>query len=688
MAGLQRILHMMVYAASLGVIAPALADEGMWLFNLPPKSLLKAHYDFEPTAEWLNHLQHCAVRFNSGGSGSFVSANGLVITNHHVGADALQKLSSEGNDYLQSGFHAKTLADEIKCLDLELNVLESIEDVTAKVDVAVKPGMDSAAAQQARRAAMNTLEKESLEKTGLRSDVVTLYQGGQYHLYRYKKYTDVRLVFAPEQSIAFFGGDPDNFEYPRYDLDICFFRVYENDAPAKLEHYLTWSKRGADDKELVFVAGHPGHTDRLNTVENLEFLRDRIFPPMLNRLRRHEIVLRTFSERSLEHARRAQDELFGVQNSRKARLGGLAGLQDPRLMEQKRAAEAKFRERVAKDPKLAFARTAWDEVNASLKVWGDNYTDYAYLEHGEGFDTELFSIARLLIRISEENNKPNPDRLREYRESNRESLEQMLFSTAPIYNDLETAKLADSLSALMERFGAAHPLVVKVLAGKSPRDRADELVQGTRLASVDVRKEIAAGGQAAIDASADPMILLARLIDPPARAVRKTFEQKVDEPSKQAYSKISKAKYLIAGTDQYPDATFTLRLAYGTVRGYDQGGRMDTTLDHDRRRVRACSPARASASLPFARALERSPRATESGNALQFRQHLRHHRRQQRQPSGQSGRRICRHHLRRQFGIAGAGLHLHRRDGPGCLGAFQRDPRSAAKGLRRGRPGR
>src|SRR6267142_3935543 len=261
------------------------ADEGMWLYNQFPKQLLKAKYGFEPTDEWLKHVRLSSVRFNSGGSGSFVSSKGLVMTNHHVGADALQKLSTEEKDLVKLGFHAKTAAEEVKCVDLELNVLVNIEDVTTRVNEAVKPGQSAADAQLARRAVINTIEKEQFEKSGLRSDVVTLFQGGQYHLYQFKKYTDVRLVFAPEKDIAFFGGDPDNFEYPRYDLDVCFFRVYENGQPVKLEHFLSWSASGAGDNELVFVSGHPGRTSRLNTVTHLEYIRDIVMPQQLDMLR-------------------------------------------------------------------------------------------------------------------------------------------------------------------------------------------------------------------------------------------------------------------------------------------------------------------------------------------------------------------------------------------------------------------
>jgi hypothetical protein len=551
----------------------ASADEGMWLFSNPPKKILKEKYGFEPTDKWLSNLQHSAVRFNSGGSGAFVSPNGLVLTNHHVGADALQKLSTKDRDLLAKGYYAKTQAEELKCVDLELNVLMSIEDVTKKVNDAVKPDMSAADAQKARRAVMNTIEKESLDATGLRSDVVTLYQGGEYHLYRYKKYTDVRLVFAPEQDIAFFGGDPDNFEYPRFDLDITFFRAYENDKPAKIEHYLPFSKNGAKDGELTFVAGHPGKTDRMNTVKHLEFIRDKQFPSVMRTLNRREVLLNSYSQRSLENARRAKDELFGIQNSRKVRLGGLAALQDPEIMKKKQADEKTLREKVGKDAKLKDYVGAWDEVSKAVDEWNAIYYEYGTLETGAAFNTDLFGIARTLVRMADESTKDNAERLREYRESAKDSLEQQLFSEAPIYDDLETAKLADSLSQFMELMGAENEWVRKVLQGRSPRDRAAELINGSRLKDVAFRKELAKGGRTAIEGSNDSMILLARLIDPPARAIRKTYEEKVDEPMKQAYAKIAKARFAIEGSDTYPDATFTLRLAFGPVKGYEQDGK-------------------------------------------------------------------------------------------------------------------
>src|SRR5215213_7988240 len=271
-------------AALLGSVSATKADEGMWLFNAPPRKILKERYNFDATDGWLEHVQKSSVRFNSGGSGSFISANGLILSNHHVGADTLQKVSTKEHDYLKKGFYAATQAEEIKAPDLELNVLMSIEDVTARVNAAVKAGASDEESFKQRRAVMAEIEKESQDKTGLRSDVVTLYQGGRYHLYQFKRYTDVRLVFAPEQQIAFFGGDPDNFEFPRYDLDVSFFRAYENRKPAKVQHYLKWSEKGTAENDLIFVSGHPGRTSRLLTVNELEYLRDVRLPNTLRRL--------------------------------------------------------------------------------------------------------------------------------------------------------------------------------------------------------------------------------------------------------------------------------------------------------------------------------------------------------------------------------------------------------------------
>ncbi len=561
------VFALLVFAVSV------MADEGMWLFNRPPRAILKQRYGFEPTQAWLDHLQKASVRFNSGGSGSFVGPEGLILTNHHVGLDCLAKISTAKRDYVVTGFHAKTRAEEVKCVDLELNVLMSIEDVTQRVQAAVQPGMSPADAQKARRAVMSTIEQESTQKTGLRSDVVTLFQGGEYHLYRYKKYTDVRLVFAPEVAIAFFGGDPDNFEYPRYDLDICFFRAYENGKAVKPTDYLKWSATGAKDGETVFISGNPGRTNRLNTLDHLEFFRDVTYPFTLSMIRRREVLLDTFAERSLENDRRAHDDLFSMKNARKAYVGRIAGLQDPAIMKKKADAEAALRQKVDADPQLkAQYGDAWDMVDKAFATYRGFAMEYRFLDGPYAFNTHLFDIARNLVRLAEEKEKPNAERLREYRESNLESLKQGLYSEAPLYEDLETAKLADSLSHWMETIGADNPLVVKALAGKSPQERASELVRTTKLKDVAVRKQLGEGGKAAVDASNDPMIQVARIVDPRSRELRKMYEEQVDEPLTQAYAKIANAQFKTSGGETYPDATFTLRLAFGTVKGYEENG--------------------------------------------------------------------------------------------------------------------
>ncbi len=576
-----RILAILAAGALLGLTAPATSDEGMWLYNDPPMKLLKEKYNFTPTKEWLEHLQKSSVRFNSGGSGSFVSADGLVMTNHHVGADTLQKMSTKERDYIKTGFHAKSREEEVKAVgDLELNVLLEITDVSAKVNAAVKPDATPAEAQKARRAIMNTLEEEALkdkDKTKYASEMVTLYQGGAYHLYFYRKYTDIRLVFAPEKDIAFFGGDPDNFEYPRFDLDVCFFRVYEDGKPIKPEHYLKWSEAGAKDGELTFVSGHPGRTDRLNTMAHLEFMRDKTYPLTLNVLRRREVMLGSWSGRDKENLRRCQDDLFSIQNSRKARLGGLAGLQDPKLMGAKAREQSDIVKALSVIPgekPLREYREAVEQVGKSIKVWSDIYDQHYTLERGIAFYSESFGIARTLVRLAEERGKPNPERLREYSEANMDSLKQQLFSEAPIYEDLETLKLADGLSLLVEMLGPGNELVQKVLAGKSPSQRAYDLIHQTKVRDVAFRRKLEEGGRKALDMCDDPMIQLAKLIDDPARKVRKVYEDQVQEPQRQAYAKIAQAQFVAnKGKEAYPDATFTLRLAFGPVKGYIDDGK-------------------------------------------------------------------------------------------------------------------
>ncbi len=571
----RRLVGVFLAAALLSTVpGVARADEGMWVYNNVPKAEIKKRYGFDVTDAWLRKVQLASVRFNSGGSGSFVSADGLVLTNHHIASDVLSKISTSEINYFNTGFYAKTREEEVRAPDLELNVLASIEDVTPRVTGAVKTGMDSGAANLARRAAIAEIEKESLSATGLRSDVVTLYRGAQYHLYRYKKYTDVRLVFAPEYDVAFFGGDPANFSYPRYNLDMAIFRVYENEKPAKIENYLKWSKPGVKEGDLVFVSGNPGSTSRLNTMDHLAFLRDVQYPYDLRRLGKIRDLLTAYSAQGAEQERQAHDDLFGVLNSLKARSGELRGLTDSALMAKKRDAEEKLRKAVAADQKRAKEYgDAWDSIAKARSSFGAYYIQYRLLEGAAAFDTQLFGIARTIVRLTEESAKPNGDRLREYTDAGRASLELRLFSPAPIYDDLERATLQESVASMRDELGADNASVKSALDGKSPEARAAELVGGTKLRDVAVRKELVAGGVKAVEASTDPMIVLARQVDAESRALRKRYESEVQSVEEDAYGKIARALYEIEGSNRYPDATFTLRLAFGTVKGYEEEGK-------------------------------------------------------------------------------------------------------------------
>lgn len=547
------------------------ADEGMWVFDNLPLKVLKEKYGFEPTKEWVEQLRGSAVRFNNGGSGSFVSADGLVMTNHHVGADTLQKLSTKDKDYYKVGFLARSKAEEIKAPDLELNVLVDIKDVTSEVMSAVKPGSSDADANTAKRAKMSEIEKQAATSNGMRNDVVTLYQGGRYALYTYKKYTDVRLVFAPEFDIAFFGGDPDNFEYPRYCLDACFFRVYENDKPANPKHFLKWNTEGIKEGDLTFVAGHPGRTSRLFTVDHLKYLRDSAIPFLLDLLKDREAFLMAYGKQGSEAARQSKEDLFSYQNSLKARTGGYNGLMTPSFMGAKEKAEQDFRAAIASNPewKMAYG-DAWDKIAEAEKTAAKTLVQYNFVERGLGLDSNLYSLAKTLVRHATEVRKPNSDRLREFRDSALESLKHDLFSDAPIYLEYETAKLAHSLNYWQSKVGNNDANLKIALNGKSPSERAKELVEGTGLRDVEVRKKIAEMTPQEIMESTDPMIQLAIALDTNARALRAEREDHVEAIETANYGRIAKAIFEQKGESVYPDATFTLRLAFGTVKGYKE----------------------------------------------------------------------------------------------------------------------
>ena len=555
----------------------ALADEGMWPFNNVPRAEIKKKYGFDITDEWLRKVQLASVRFNNGGSGSFVSPNGLVLTNYHIVEDIVNDVSTPQKDLAKEGFVARTPAEEIKAPSLELNVLMSIEDVTARVSGAVKSGMSDAQAFAARRAEIAAIEAESTKASGLRSDVITLYQGAQYNLYRYKKYTDVRLVFVPEFQAAFFGGDPDNFNFPRFNIDMALVRVYENDQPVHPPSYFKWSTTGAKEGDLVFVTGNPGSTSRLDTVAHLEELRDTSIPIILRLLERREAMLKKYMGLGEEQTRRAENELNSIQNSLKVYRGQLAGLKDQALMGRKMMDEMALRQWIAANPdRQKMYGDAWDAIAKAHQSLPSYIRERRIFDQAAGFNTTTFGFARTLVRLAAESQKPNAERLPEFTDARRASLDLALYSPAPIYDDFEKLKLADSLGFMVELLGADHPLVKQILSGKTPEARATELIEGSKLKDVAYRKELAAGGRQAIESSTDPMIVLARLIDPKARELRKRFENEVIGVERTNYAKIARARFANEGTSIYPDATFTLRLSYGAVKGYRENGKQVT----------------------------------------------------------------------------------------------------------------
>lgn len=558
-----------VFLALLATGRPS-ADEGMWTFDRPPSDAIQRRYGFSLTNEWLDHLRLASVRFEDGGSGSFVSPDGLVLTNHHVALGQLQKLSTPQRNYVADGFYARTREDEIRATDLELNVLISSEDVTARIASAAGRATTAQGALDARKAEIAAIEKESADRTGFRSDVVTLYQGAQYWLYRYKKYTDVRIVFAPEQQMAFFGGDPDNFTFPRHDLDFALVRVYDNGVSVRPDHFLKWNAKGAAENELVFVSGHPGSTDRTDTFVELETTRDVVYPVNIQVVKRRIEALRQYSARGAEQARQATGLIFSLENALKAYTGEYSGLLDPRVMEKKASDERALRDAVGRNAEWQRAYgTAWDEV---ARAEAARRRLFKAQRFGQLRGSAFASRGLLIVQYVAELRKPDGQRLAGFHDAQLPSLLFSLLSPAPVYPALEEALLADALQESLEELGPNDPFVRAVLSGRSPKDAAAALIGGTKLADPAVRKQLIDGGEAAVRASTDPLIIVGRAIDALMRANTVALEREVTSVATPAREKIGQARFAVFGTTAYPDATFTLRLSYGRVSGYPMNG--------------------------------------------------------------------------------------------------------------------
>jgi hypothetical protein len=562
-----------------GFLLPSIcasADEGMFTFNNAPVKAIAEKYGFTPTQAWLDRVRLASVRLARGCSGSFVSKDGLVLTNHHCAHSCIEQISTAKQDFVASGYTAAALADEKKCPDVEINQLVEISNVTDRIAKATD-GKEGQAFADALKAEQAAIQKECATAPDLRCDVVTLYQGGRYDLYKYRRYQDVRLVFAPEKDIAFFGGDPDNFNFPRYDLDMALMRVYGADGkPLKVDTILPFAKASPADGELTFTSGHPGSTSRGETVAQLQADYELITPSMMTYYSEVRGMVAEFGRRGAEQTRISETLLFGVENSLKVFKGHFQALGAEGMLVQKAKAEADLRAKVDADPALKpEVGGAWDGIAKAVAVERSLWTRYATIEGGRtsGFSGDLFSNARTLLRAAEERTKPNGERLREYTDANLPFVAQRVTSTAPIYPEFEVERLAFSLTKLREYLSPDDPLVKQVLGKDSPAVVAERLVKNTKLADPKLRKQLFDGGKAAVDASHDPMLQLVRLVDPEARAVRKRWENEVDAPIRRYGAQIARARFKIEGENTYPDATFTLRLSYGAVAGWTENGK-------------------------------------------------------------------------------------------------------------------
>ena len=571
----------MIKRLAFGVLllgtASAFADEGMWTFQNFPSGAVQQEYGVAIDDTWLNRVQRSVTRHESGCTGSFVSGDGMVLTNHHCVMRCLSELSSETNDYIAQGFNSRTRAGERKCPTEILSVLVEVEEITDKINK-VTAGLPDPKANEVRKQELSRLEATCVERSKrgrsgpLSCESVTLYQGGQYYLYKYKRYDDVRMVFAPHSAIAAFGGDPDNFNFPRWCLDFGLLRAYEDGKPARTPDHLSWRPEGPKAGEPVFVAGHPGTTNRLLTLEQLKFQRDTQFPAYLVRNSEVRGRLIQWGKSGDEPLRIIQQPLQSYENSLKVYRGLQRALLDDRLMAQKAASEQSLRELVAANPKLTEVGAAWDEIEAAQERYRQIYDRYLYLEAGAGFNSKLFGYARQLVRGAAERGKANELRLREYADSNLPKIAATLLGETPVYPEYETLTLSFSLDKMREALGPDDPIVRQLMSRESPDGLAAELIEATTLADPAVRKALWEGGEQAVQASTDPMVALARQIDAEARAVRKVYEDEVQAPVTSGQERIARARFAALGTDTYPDATFTLRLSYGAVKGWTEKG--------------------------------------------------------------------------------------------------------------------
>ncbi len=569
----KRLSYLAAAAIMSFAAAPALADEGMWTFDAFPSAAMRKVHGFAPDQAWLDRVRGAAVRLTGGCSGSVVSGEGLVLTNHHCVIDCVQSLSTPGHDFVKLGLVTTGRSDEKLCPGQQAEIVTSIADVTARVQGAIGTAT-GAALTKARDAAIAGIENAAApDKATTRAQVVTLFGGGQYKLYTYRKYSDVRLVFAPDYQAAQFGGDTDNFNFPRYDVDAAFLRIYDSGKPVATPDHLKWNPRAPVPGELIFVAGNPGGTQRLFTQSQMAARRDLSLPTTLLLLSEERGRLIGAMAGDAERTRTGADALFGVENSFKALLGRHRALLDAPFAAKLAAAERDLRARVAADPKLkAGIGDPWAEVDAATQVYRDNYFRFYFLEGRSGGGSELYQYAVALVRAAQERAKPDAERLPEFTESSLPLVRKQVTDARPVYPWLEEVELGFWLSKTREYLTVDDPAVRTLLGATSPETLAKTLVAGSKLADPAVRTALYDGGLAAVRASEDPLIRFVLANDGNARAVLDLYRNRVEAPILAAQSRLARARFAVYGDTLYPDATFTLRLSYGTVAGWTEKG--------------------------------------------------------------------------------------------------------------------
>jgi hypothetical protein len=569
---LRKILAVALVAMSLS----ALADEGMWTIDNFPSERIADKYDVDINDKWLRSAQLATTRLENGCTGSFASADGLILTNNHCTWGCIRNLSSETRNLSDEGFMATSRGEELQCPGQQISVLVDYDDVTSDIAAAIA-NLDDADANAARKARLTDLESEC-EKSAegeLSCEAVSLYNGGQYFIYKYKRYDDVRLVFAPELDIAAFGGDPDNFNFPRWCLDMSFLRAYEDGKPASTPNYLKWREAGPQKDDPVFITGHPGSTDRQLTMSQLRMLRDVSYPLWLLRYSEWRGRMLAWADTSPEAARIVQQRILIFENGIKVRRNLLKALHNDEMMQRKAAQENELRKAIAANPKWqASYGEAWDLIDTAIEAHRNMYEEHLFIEDAAGLQGDLFNYARTIVRGTAERELPNNQRIRDYTDAALPQVEQGLLAERPVDKGYEKLRMAFSLDKMREWLGPDSKYVHLVLGNESPDALADKLVDGSRLDDSAYREELWTGGVEAVAASNDPMIALALAVDEPARALRKRYEDEVEAPRTRGEEMIADARFQVYGTDTYPDATFTLRVTYGAVEGWQERGEM------------------------------------------------------------------------------------------------------------------